>query len=145
VTAVTTVGKVILAAFLASLWAAAPARAADDTAVAGGRLEITTREREGLGCILGSGVTGTATVLFSGTALVVSAPGVAATAIAVPVLVATMAAGCSIGAVAAPGVAWVARQHGRVAELVDGLLLRMEDLAAKWDKLPSAKPADGAR
>ncbi len=113
-----------------------PARAADGGAVATGQVEITTREREGVGCIVGSSITGAATVVFSGAALAISVPGVAATAVAVPVLVATMAAGCSIGAVAAPGVAWLGRQKGRLAEIVDGVIHQLEGLMSQWAPPP---------
>lgn len=91
------------------------------------RKELAPADREpndteyaSLACIAGAAITGTATLLV-GSVAIVATGGVATaaeSAIAVPVLVGTVAAGCGIAQTMTPGVLWLRR---RGAELVDTL------------------------
>jgi len=84
---------------------------ADDSA----NITLSPQELQSLGCLItGLGI-GAAAILFGGAAIIVTRGqgAAAATTIAVPVLATAMFAGCSVGAQAAPGVAWL-RRNGDV-------------------------------
>ncbi|CAK0760824.1 membrane hypothetical protein [uncultured Gammaproteobacteria bacterium] len=75
-----------------------------------GSLTLTTEELKGVGCMATSIGIGGLAVLFGGTAILVAgSPGVSTPVVALPVLAATMWAGCAFGSTAAPGAAWLAR------------------------------------
>lgn len=126
-------------AMLALVLGALPA-AAQTPAVLGGAAQdaavsplalpkpMTDSEFGSIACIVGAAIAGTATILAGGVAIVATGGGAttAESAIAVPVLVATVAAGCGVAQSMAPGIAWL-RQQG--SELVD----RIE--APRWPTL----------
>ena len=118
----TTACRTALALTLVALMARSPALAAgadgiglrdlfgfgtDDSA----KLTINEREMASLGCLATSAVVGLATILFGGAAIIVTRGqgAAAATTVAIPVLAATMTAGCALGSQAAPGIAWLRR------------------------------------
>jgi|GEM_PF-3199953 len=72
-------------------------------------LTATEREVQSLGCLVASSSVGVATILFGGTGLAfLGVQGAAtATAVAIPVLAATIAAGCAFGSQAALGAVWL--------------------------------------
>ncbi|NYZ14028.1 hypothetical protein HL658_15840 [Azospirillum sp. RWY-5-1] len=119
-----------LALLLGALPAAAQTPAAQDAAVSPLALPkpMTDTEFGSIACIVGAAIAGTATLLAGGVAIVATGGGAttAESAIAVPVLVATVAAGCGVAQSMAPGIAWL-RQQG--SELVD----RIE--APRWPTL----------
>lgn len=86
---------------------------ADGTPSAG-LAPMTDTETASLGCVLVAGGVGLATLTAGGVALIAAEAGVGAgatsTAVAVPVVVGTMAAGCNLGALAAPAFLWVKHQ-----------------------------------
>lgn len=73
---------------------------------------MTDAEAVGVGCALVAGSVGIATIAAGGAAFIAAEVGVgaASTAVAVPVVVATMAGGCTLGAMATPAFLWVKRQ-----------------------------------
>lgn len=85
----------------------------------------TEAEYTSLMCIVGGTAAGVATVLVGGVAI--AATGTVATAaesvIAVPVLVATIAAGCGTAQSMAPGIAWLQRQGVGLVGLIEELKL----------------------
>lgn len=90
-------------------------------------LAMSDRELQSLGCVaMGTGL-GVITVLAGGTAAAVAGGRglTAASAVAMPVLAATMAAGCAFGSQAAPGLAWLTRNSeilfGRVIPALPSL------------------------
>lgn len=98
-----------------------------DSSGAPTRNEIAPTDRQpsdteyaSLACIAGAAITGSATLLV-GSVAIVATGGVATaaeSAIAVPVLVGTVAAGCGVAQTMTPGILWLRR---RGAELVDTL------------------------
>ncbi|KAA0590436.1 hypothetical protein J2848_005018 [Azospirillum lipoferum] len=85
---------------------------------------MTDTEAVGMGCMLMAAGVGAATIAAGGVALFAAEAGVAATgtAVAVPVVVATMAGGCTVGAVATPAFLWLKRQGHSIGTGVAGLL-----------------------
>lgn len=85
---------------------------------------MTDAEYSSFACMTGAAVAGSAAV-FAGSVYVIATGGVAATsapAIAVPVLVATIASGCSIGQNLAPALAWLHFEGERVVDEVEAKL-----------------------
>lgn len=73
--------------------------------------QMTDAEIQSFGCAVAAAVAGVATVTAGGVALIAAEAGVgSAGAVAVPVLVATMAGACSLGNLAAPAVVWLSRK-----------------------------------
>lgn len=73
--------------------------------------QMTDAEVQSFGCAVAAAVAGVATVTAGGVALIAAEAGVgSAGAVAVPVLVATMAGACSLGNLAAPAVIWLSRK-----------------------------------
>lgn len=73
--------------------------------------QMTDAEVQSFGCAVAAAVAGVATVTAGGVALIAAEAGVgSAGAVAVPVLVATMAGACSLGNLAAPAVVWLSRK-----------------------------------
>lgn len=120
----------LFALALAAWPAAAQTPPAQDTAAAPLALpkSMTDTEFGSVACIVGAAIAGTAAILAGGVAIVATGGGAttAESAIAVPVLVATVAAGCGVAQSMAPGIAWL-RQQG--SDLVD----RIE--APRWPTL----------
>ncbi|WP_146210715.1 hypothetical protein [Azospirillum sp. TSO35-2] len=85
---------------------------------------MTDGEAVGMGCMLVAVGVGAATIAAGGVALIAAGAGVGATgtAVAVPVVVATMAGGCTVGAVATPAFLWLTRQGHTIGNGVVGLL-----------------------
>lgn len=97
------IAAVLLAAALAT---AAPARA---QAV---EEPLSDTEIASVGCVVAAGGVGIATIAAGGVALAASGVGAASTtAVAIPVVVATMAGACNLGSMAAPAALW-AKRHG---------------------------------
>ena len=67
-------------------------------------LEMTNSEMQSLACLGTGGVTAT-----TATVMILFSP---LEALTLPVIAASFAAGCGVGAVAAPGVHWLARRLG---------------------------------
>lgn len=73
---------------------------------------MSDTEIASVGCVVAAGTVGVATVAAGGVALAASGVGAASTtAVAIPVVVATMAGACNLGSMAAPAVLW-AKRHG---------------------------------
>ncbi|MEI6985037.1 MAG: hypothetical protein WCK65_02825 [Rhodospirillaceae bacterium] len=74
-------------------------------------LTVSERELSSLGCLVTAAGVGIATVFFGGAAIIVTRGqgAAAATTVAVPVIAATMTAGCALGSQAAPGLLWLRR------------------------------------
>lgn len=97
---------------------AAPTAAepSNETPAAPGSLMAPMSETESasMGCALVAGGVGLATLTAGGVAFIAAEAGVGAgvtsTAVAVPVVVATMAAGCNLGAMATPAFLWLKHQ-----------------------------------
>lgn len=85
-------------AILAAIACAPAAHAATDEA------EMTNAEMQSLACLGTGGVTAT-----TATVMVLFSP---LEALTLPVIAAAFAAGCGVGAVAAPGIHWIARRLG---------------------------------
>ncbi|WP_298375139.1 hypothetical protein [Azospirillum sp.] len=92
------------------------AEPSNETPAAPGSLMAPMSETESasMGCALVAGGVGLATLTAGGVAFIAAEAGVGAgvtsTAVAVPVVVATMAAGCNLGAMATPAFLWLKRQ-----------------------------------
>lgn len=92
------------------------AEPSNETPAAPGSLMAPMSETESasMGCTLVAGGVGLATLTAGGVAFIAAEAGVGAgvtsTAVAVPVVVATMAAGCNLGAMATPAFLWLKRQ-----------------------------------
>ena len=85
-------------AILVAVAGAPAARAETD------EVEMTNAEMQSLACLGTGGVTAT-----TATVMVLFSP---LEALTLPVIAAAFAAGCGVGAVAAPGVHWIARRLG---------------------------------
>lgn len=72
---------------------------------------MTDAQAAAVGCVLVAAGVGVATVTAGGVALAAAGVGATSTAVVVPVVVATMAGGCTLGATAAPAFLW-AKSHG---------------------------------
>jgi len=88
------------------------------------RLKITDPEIQSLGCVIGGTVVAVAAIVLS-SAVIVATGGrnaAAASKVAVPVIAAAMTAGCLTGNSAALGLAWIARNSGKLAgKVIDAL------------------------
>lgn len=110
-----------IALILAGLLAATPARAQ----YIEGFLEALRGDgpvgddvRRSLGCMAGATITGVTALLYSQTQFVVVETAVAGAApyFAVPLFVATLVTGCSLGQSLAPGIDWLRAEASRIAE-----------------------------
>lgn len=81
-------------------------------------IEMSSDESAGMGCLVGAAVSGAATLLIGSVAIVVTGgtASAAETAVAIPVLVGTTSAGCSLGAAMMPGLSWMRRESLRIVD-----------------------------
>lgn len=113
----------LFALVLAAWPAAAQTPPAQDAAAAPLALpkSMTDTEFGSVACIVGAAIAGTATILAGGVAIVATGGGAttAESAIAVPVLVATVAAGCGVAQSMAPGIAWLRQQGSNLVDRIE--------------------------
>lgn len=85
---------------------------------------MSDAEAVGVGCALVAGSVGIAAIAAGGAAFIAAEVGVgaASTAVAVPVVVTTMAGGCTLGAMATPAFLWLKRQGYTLGSGVVALL-----------------------
>ena len=93
-----------VALLCSALLATSPARAQIEE-------PMSDAEMASVGCVVAAGSVGIATVAAGGVALAASGVGATSTAVAIPVVVATMAGACTMGSMAAPAFVW-AKRHG---------------------------------
>ncbi|HEY0837871.1 MAG TPA: hypothetical protein VGE72_28405 [Azospirillum sp.] len=117
-------------AFAMLLATAAPPAHAADPAKTAKPATMTDEEYAGFACMTGGAIAGSAAVL-AGSAYIIATGGAgaagaagSASVLAVPLLVATIAAGCTTGQIMAPAIALLQRKGERV----------VQDLEAKLDE-----------
>ena len=106
----------LLAAGVVVFAGSLPALASPPETNSAANADMSGTEFASMSCLIGAGASGAAAILIGSVAIALTGGGATAaeTAVAVPVLIATASAGCSIGGSVAPALTWMQRESSRI-------------------------------